>query len=124
MKKVLSLLFSGVITFSLCACGQGNSSGSPTDEDLNNAAGNLYLAEVAIDSAASLLLENWTTTGSVMNCYFDESAYEELNSGSLKDRAQSVHDFRSYAKMLWTMPKHCLAQKAPATFMMQQKTTI
>ena len=25
MKKVLSLLFSGVITFSLCACGQGNS---------------------------------------------------------------------------------------------------
>ena len=120
MKKVLSLLFSGVITFSLCACGQGNSSGSPTDEDLNNAAGNLYLAEVAIDSAASLLLENWTTTGSVMNCYFDESAYEELNSGSLKASMISA----ATPKMLWTMPKHCLAQKAPATFMMQQKTTI
>lgn len=116
MKKILSLLFSGVITFSLCACGQGNSSGSPTDEDLNNAAGNLYLAEVAIDSAASLLLENWTTTGSVMNCYFDESAYEELNSGSLKDRAQSVHDFRSYAKDVMDDAKTLLGTEGTGDF--------
>ena len=116
MKKVLSLLLSGIIAFSLCACGQGNGGGSPTDEDLKNAAGNLYLAEVAIDSAASLLLENWTTTGSVMNCYFDESAYEGLNSGLLKDRAQSVHDFRSYAKDVMDDAKTLLGTEGTGDF--------
>ena len=51
-----------------------------------------------------------------MNCYFDKTEYEELNSGSLKERAKNIHDFRDYAKDVMDEAKTLLGTESTGDF--------